>query len=593
MEEAHKAIIWFVAMILVLMVVLSLVGNVSITFVVPKVVVAQNYKKLVIPDNEMLEYMAQLPVVINSSALTAYFPEYILISNDSGESILNTILYIYKMNASLVAPGPYWEAANLAGFLSANTTTHKSYLVMVTNGTDMNNITYYNMTLPFFTASPFNISYPPSDNISIGSPNYHIINNYSVTTNVKVNYTQSKVLIYNTTIQEGNTVYVYEYYGYSVSGTAYLFTNNNLISSQTFSFFVWYWGGTFKYSIYGFTTVPPGVSEKVFGNYSFTYWEGSDSQTIHKGNTTYIITRYYPVGPNIQTYGYTFNWYEYNVTVPIHIMVYNGTNPRTQVGNNVYNSRDITVNSLYTIWSSAPQQSSSTHIITYDYIQVGNYTIERTWDAGSIGVVSKVYTQQSGNTINYYLSFTTSTNVAKQPSWVFHHVPQSEIYSHNYANTFLNGPDYYYALAKILLENFTTFQLFEIAHGLQTHIVLSNNSWPLAVALRYGNGSMMDIYYQIMPSLFMIQYHNFTSENASILIGAFNINVNNRTIIIENGTATLTGIPMGMLLRNAYANVSEVLVNGTYPFYEWPNYSSPPILFESYTTGNYTVKFLY
>jgi hypothetical protein len=102
----------------------------------------------------------------------------------------------------------------------------------------------------------------------------------------------------------------------------------------------------------------------------------------------------------------------------------------------------------------------------------------------------------------------------------------------------------------------------------------------------------MDIYYQIMPLLFNIQYHNFTSENASILIGAFNINASYRTIIIENNTVTLTGTPMGMLLRSVYDNISEVLINGTYPFYEWPNYGSPTILFEAYSTENYSVEFL-
>jgi hypothetical protein len=591
MEEAHKAILWFVVMILVLMLILSLMGGYNFTVVAPQIVLAQNYKKLVIPDSEMLKYMAQLPVSINSSALVTYFPEFIFISNGSGENVTSAVLKILGMNASLIAPGPYWEVANLAGFLLANTTAHRSFLIMVTNGTNLNNVTYYNMTLPFFSASPLDISYPPSDNVTIGSLIYHIINKYSVTTSVQVFYSQSKVKVGETTRQDGNTVYVYEYYGYSVSGTAYLFANGELINSQSFSFFVWYWGGTFKYTIYGSVTVPPGVSEQVFGNYSFTYWGGSDTQTVHVGNTTYIITKYYPVGPSIQTYGYTFNWYEYNATVPIHIVVYNGTNPRTQVGNSIHNSRDITVNASFTMWSSVPQQSSSTHIVTYDYIQVGNYSIQRTWDAGTVGIISKAYVQRIGNVINHYLTFSVTPKIAKQPSWVFDHAPRSEVYARNYAYEFLNGPAYYYALAKILLANFSDLQLFEIAHGLQSHITLSNSSWPLATALRYGNGSILDIYYQTMPLLFNIQYHNFTSENASILIGAFNVNFSNRTIIIENGT-TLTGIPMGVLLRNAYANISTVLRNGTYTFFEWPNYGSPPILFEAYPTGNYSVKFL-
>ncbi len=49
MEEAHKAILWFVAMILVLMLVLSLIGGYNFTVVAPQVALAQNYKKIVIP----------------------------------------------------------------------------------------------------------------------------------------------------------------------------------------------------------------------------------------------------------------------------------------------------------------------------------------------------------------------------------------------------------------------------------------------------------------------------------------------------------------------------------------------------------------
>jgi hypothetical protein len=400
-------------------------------------------------------------------------------------------------------------------------------------------------------------------------------------------------MVDNFSIQIGNTVYVYEYYGYFVSGTAYLFANGELINSQSFSFFVWPWGGTFEYTIYGNTTVPPGVSKQIYGNYSFTYQAGYYSWTYQEGNLTYVVQIYYPQGPNIQTYGYNFNWYDYNVTVPVHIMVYNGTNPQTQVGGNVYNSRDITVNFSYTIWSSVPQGSSSPRIITYDHIQVGNDTIERTWDAGTVDVTPKLYVHQSGNVINYYLTFSVSPKIAKQPSWVFHHVPASEVYSHNYAYDFVNGPAYYYALARVLLNNFTTYQLFEIVHSIQSQLIITNTSWAKPVdALKYGNGSLMDIYYQIMPSLFTTQYHNFTYQNNSVLIGAFNINTTINPIIIENKTVSLNGVNIDSLYKNAYANISTILRNGTYTFYEWPNYGSPPILFESYPVGNYSVEFL-
>ena len=91
-EEPHRTIIWFVAAILVLTVLLSLVGNVNVKFIVPPPAQSYNYKKLTIPSSEIIEYMNHLPTTINSSSLTAYFPQYVLISSGSGNDILNLSL---------------------------------------------------------------------------------------------------------------------------------------------------------------------------------------------------------------------------------------------------------------------------------------------------------------------------------------------------------------------------------------------------------------------------------------------------------------------------------------------------------------------
>ena len=599
----ERAIIWFVAAILVLTVLLSLVGNVNVKFIVPPPAQSYNYKKLTIPSSEIIEYMNHLPTTINSSSLTAYFPQYILISSGSGNDILNNVLHVLSMNASVVAPGPYWEVADLAGFLQAHLTTNKSYLIVITNGA---NVTYYNMTLPFFSASPLNVSYPPSDNTSVHTASF-VINS---STNYA--YLEANILSYHTQIISERTYHGgYSFGNYSVTWVTRVYTYRY---DATVSFHVYYdstyTNVSFDRGFSGYFDASTTCVTYKDGNYVTHYcfsYVGSDSTNVfyqykHEvpgGIYTFrpgahlifsLSVSWYPI------YSY-FTEYEYEVKSVITINVYNGTSPVTSItwnnGTIFSGNRSINIDVNFKEWAINPVQITI-NATTFDKI----LNITRAWHAveGEISSQQIVYKNETENAVYVEdrLNISNDFLIAKQPSWVFNHVPASEVYSHNYADEFVNGPAYYYALARVLLNNFTTYQLFEIVHSIQSQLIITNTSWAKPVdALRYGNGSLMDIYYQAMPTLFFVQYHNFTSENASILIGAFNVNFSNRTIIIENGTTTLTGLPMGMLLRNVYANIGTILRNGTYPFYEWPNYGSPPILFEAYSTGNYSVEFIF
>jgi len=177
-----------------------------------------------------------------------------------------------------------------------------------------------------------------------------------------------------------------------VYGTAYLYANNNVVNSQYFSTTFYWYGGSYGNTIYGNVVVPPGVSKEVYASYSIYTQPGFNEYTKHEGNKTYVYYVYYPTGPYISTQSYTFNWYEYNVTVPIHIVVYNGSNPVTEVSNKTFSSRNFTVYLSYITWSSDPQ-SNSISIVTHDHIQISNYTIERTWNAGTIEIIPQLYTQ--------------------------------------------------------------------------------------------------------------------------------------------------------------------------------------------------------
>ncbi|AKA73824.1 hypothetical protein SULI_07815 [Saccharolobus solfataricus] len=348
-------------------------------------------------------------------------------------NILNLLLDALSRNASIIAPGPYGALLSIASSAYVNIInyTNTTLQPFPLNKNDTENyskweiIIKYGKTLEAPNGFQSGWSYPPSDLISVNSPVYKIINETSVKTSVNVQYNEYTYLYNKYTHKQGNVTYVYEYYAMKVWGTAYLYANNQLINSQSFATtFYWYGGEYGPNYIYGTITVPPGVSKEVYGSYSIAVGAGYKHYQRTVNNTTYIYYIYYPTGPYSSTTGYQFNWYEYNVSIIVYIKVYNGTNPVTSINNQEYAGRDIKASAWYTVWSSLPQ-NYSVKILTYDTIQVGNYTITRMWNAGTTTIIPKVNMQRSGNVINYYLTFNVQSDLVQPPPWI----SQKMIYS--------------------------------------------------------------------------------------------------------------------------------------------------------------------
>ncbi|WP_244263041.1 RHS repeat domain-containing protein [Saccharolobus islandicus] len=342
-------------------------------------------------------------------------------------NILNLLLDALSRNASIIAPGPYGALLSIASSAYVNIINYKntSLQPFPVNANDTENYSKTEIIVKY--AKDFQApgsfqpgwSYPPSDLVSVNSPVYKIINTYSVTTNVKVEYNKYTYLYDEYNVTQGNVTYVYKYYAMSISGTAYLYANKQLINSQSFTTTFYWWGGEYGPNyIYGTVTVPPGVQKQVYGSYGVSAGAGYYSYTVQNGNKTIVYNIYYPTGPYVSTQSYTFNWYEYNVTLQIKILVFNGTNPETYVNNQAYNSRNITTYFSYTTWSSDPQQNS-TNVITRDHIRIENYTVTRTWDAGSVEIIPRLQTQISGNVINYDLTFNVQSDLVQPPPWIY------------------------------------------------------------------------------------------------------------------------------------------------------------------------------
>ena len=339
------------------------------------------------------------------------------------------IANLLSLPANQITPWTYGAIynvldANYTKWTSNKTVTLYYYPMNILGNTVYLNFTY--QTNPQFVDAYYQLNrsypFPPSDKVIVGSPTYRIINTYTVNTWVYVTYSYYTFLSGIYCYTGPNTFVFVCQYSDAVYGTAYLYANNQLVNTQYFSFIVGPQGGTYQYMIYGNTNVPPGVTKQVYGSYTLTFYPGSSSYSWTSGNWTIVTISNYPVGPYVSTNGYTFNWYEYNASVPIEIIVYNGTNPITYVGNQAYYTRIIKTSIWYTTWSSSPR-SNSTSIITQDHITFMKYNLTRTWDAGTITMNPTSYTQTIGNTINYYLSFNTTQQINEPPSYIFDPIP--------------------------------------------------------------------------------------------------------------------------------------------------------------------------
>jgi hypothetical protein len=332
-------------------------------------------------------------------------------------NVLNLLLNALAWNASVIAPGPYGALLSIASsaYVKIPNYTNVTLQPFPLNANDTENyskwgiIIKYAKTLEAPNGFQPGWSYPPSDLITVDPLSYKTINETSVQTSVSLVYSVSS---HTTTITEPYLVYTFNYL--TINGTAYLYANGKLLTVQNFYFTAYPGMSSYDLTIYGDTTVPPGVVKQVYGIAEFIFQSTGWAVTLPNGvvDAGSIISL-----QNVEEEGFTFTWYEYNVSLPLHVQVFNGTNPITYLNNIMYSNRTISYTLSYTIWSSLPQ-SYSEKISTRDTIQVGNYTVNRTWNAGAVTIVPKIITQQIGNTINYYLTFNVQNDLTEPPAWI-------------------------------------------------------------------------------------------------------------------------------------------------------------------------------
>lgn len=479
------------------------------------------------------------------------------------------ILRLLGYNATQITPSVYWESASLGGVWANSTRAGNVTYVLHTylfNGSG--NSTEYVIVIQGYNVSDYYVAYPPSDNVSYGQLDPIIIDSYNVNTQVNPVISVSQQLVNSYAIGSfcsGHVTY-YQYYDAQVVYNFRYFVDQNgstmLYDQYKGTLALSYdSSGQISHTAPYTAIVPPGVPEDVSATAGLSWSPGHSVSSgsgvyvyythvchhYHEGNRTitrcywvkhechytYTVNTYYP---SIHSFANVMSdtWYKYNVSLPITIKVYNGTSPTTQITSRFFSATSplMTLNTTawYTTWSSLPL-SNSYRITTRDIVNFVNYTVPRSWNAGNITVNpvpsenSSTYTFPillgTGNetSIQHLLGFYVTPDLVSQPSWVFRHVPQSQVYSHNYASQLYQ----YMAYASIsrtlwnISRNFS-YPLTEyhiLASEISLNMTVNNESYPaspipLLEALWHRGGNTTLVNDQAFALDSFVTYENLT-----------------------------------------------------------------------------------
>lgn len=472
-----------------------------------------------------LSYAESFPVTVNNTALISNNPYYIFIYNISGEPVTKQIFRLLSLNATQISPEAYWTIANLAGFF-LNYSIGKNFSLYTlipyyydnqSNQPDINEI-YLNIS--DFYAFPYFISFPPSDNISYNF-SYNVID--SISFQSFATYYFSNITWHLNKVSEHEYIFYY---------TAYF----NILKYVIFNGSNLYYVGSSSYLI---TAKPSEVSPNTITTFTSFIFNGYNislpiifnlsvnSIVVKKDNDSVkLIFPSYP--PTVSPRFYKYIFYEYNVSIPMRIQVYNGSSPLTEIlinGKIVHSTLGdkIFTTTLFNYVWSLNATTLNISVITLDNIRLGDHIVYRNWSAGYLLIKPRIYTTSSvdNNVVDicYNLAFSVYDNLGKSlPKWVFNHVSFYEIYKNNYADNYLQYIGYYYGLNELLnqiLKNFTSnssyinysnWELLLLAAqiGLQVYNNHTAQNYTIALICKEGNEkqSIMQLVYIVSWSLF-------------------------------------------------------------------------------------------
>lgn len=442
----------------------------------------------------------------------------ILNENEYGKNIITAIKKILSLNASLIAPVPYWEAEDLAQFLNASFTGYKilhSYTIpLFPNESWTQNYLSFNITK--FNVTIYNNSYTPSTNVSysLSIINKTIVSLKSETYNIWPGGSFSEEGFYNV---YGNSYSITSSYPY-VSGNELVFVPAQTASSGLiyFSKNLYIQGGISVALIGGATesntyTVAdgfyigiayghitswafniPSVQKTVYGS-GYPY----SGSVAFPANTYAIIAQYDPLGPDV-------NFFISNGNVKYQIS-YVGLNVYYNLGQLIYFNVTLD-NGIVTAYienlntgQSVKLSVSLTNFYWYPKLQPGLYTI---YLGGATGTADA----------NWYVNSAS----------MYYKVP----YFIQNSTVFLQGNGYTYngTVPLTWLQNNTEYYILRQGDGPYTfslkYVMLGNKSYNEFVKV-FANDTL---------EMFMRYYNIIVIRNYTGLIGW----INATSIVIQN-----------------------------------------------------------
>nr|WP_011225185.1 hypothetical protein [Sulfolobus islandicus]CAG38224.1 hypothetical protein [Sulfolobus islandicus] len=387
-------------MFLGLMILLAIFSNINYFYQSPQPPTASgniqyslsSYNITISPHNVLTYAEAQNFTPLSDLVKDNFIP----VLKENGENVITAIKKILSLNASLIAPTPYWEAEDLVQFLNASFTGYKilhSYTIPLSpneNESWTQNFLSFNITK--FNVTIYNNSYTPSTNVSysLSIINKTIVSLKSETYNIWPGGSFSEEGFYNV---YGNSYSITSSYPY-VSGNELVLVPAQTASSGLvyFSKNLYMKGGISVALIGGATeSNTPTIADGFYIGIAYGYitsWAfniPSIQKTVYgsgypysgsvafPANTYAIVVQYDPLGPNV-------NFFISDGNVKYQIS-YDGLNVAYNLGQLLYfnvtlNNGIITayVENLNT-GQSVKLSVSLTSFYWYPKLQPGLYTI--------------------------------------------------------------------------------------------------------------------------------------------------------------------------------------------------------------------------
>ena len=344
-------------------------------------------------------------------------------------------------------------------------------------------------------------------------------------------------------------------------------------------------GYNLSLTFYGFSARPFHYKYPPSANISLTDEKLNEMISVSE----YVVTEE-------QTGNTVVFYYAGTVSLNVPINIYNGSDPclfvskngggvqKVGCGGSVIDSMQVSANTYAGVFGSETDSGVVNDSITWNGTLIRREWVMGSWTLSSepnITLGSGPCLEQPNETCTYEYyqiagSFTSS--VSQPPKWVFHHAPESLVYANNYAEGYIDGPAYYYGVARSLSSyirekgggDYSPWEAVVLMGevGLSMNVTNANLSYEQALLSKKGNQSVVAAQQLLVSQyLFPTNWTKGFFANKTHLFGFF--------VPSPYPASVVEGEPNLSLSSGGFAVMLDATNNESLPFGVWWGFYRP------------------